>query len=138
MKDPSFDYIYDLVTSYEDDYVWWENVGILKLTNYLNNLNDTATYRLLKDSKSWHSSFRVILAKALIESEFENSYEEFVKIFLEIENIDEADYLGSYLEYTEETDISENLFIMLKAKMEIIEKHKKRESEKGKIINLKN
>ncbi|WP_308990391.1 hypothetical protein QLS71_002765 [Mariniflexile litorale] len=137
MKDASFDYIYEIVTSHEDDFEWWENIGYFKLSTYLNNLNVKAIKNLISDSKSWHSDFIFILAEGLIQSNIENALEEYVKLFIEMKNLDHASYMGSILENTKEDDIPKKLYLRLKKKMVVVTKYERGQNENGKIIKLK-
>jgi hypothetical protein len=110
MKDKTFDYIYELITTNENDIEWWEYKGFVKLTGYIDNLNSLAITRLFKDSRTWHPDFQFILAESLWKSSVENAIELYCKIFVEMDSLDNSKYMSSILENLEETYMPKELF----------------------------
>jgi len=136
MKDETFDYIYELITSNENDIEWWDYKGFRKLAGYIDNLNLSAVTRLLKDSRTWHPDFQFILAESFLKSSVDNALELYCKIFVEMDNMDHSEYMGSILENLEETDLPKKLFALYLEKMNAIKSYEKKQIEGGRIIPL--
>jgi hypothetical protein len=136
MKDETFDYIYELITTNENDIEWWEHKGYVKLSGYIDNLNSQAIIRLMKDSRTWHPDFQFILAESLWKSSVDNAIELYCKIFVEMDSWENSEYMSSVLENLEETDLPKELFAHYLEKMKTINSFQKKQRDGGKIIPL--
>ncbi|WP_117882286.1 hypothetical protein [Aureibaculum luteum] len=129
MKKQTFDYIYDLLYFHDDDIEWWEYEGYEKLRGYLDNLNSNAIETLLGYSETWEPSIRLNLAEALIMTKVEGAFEEYCKVFINMEIIQLAHYMSSKLEYIEPNDLKESLYQKYLDKMVEIVNYEKTEEE---------
>lgn len=110
----------------------------------MDNLNSNAIEALMGYSETWTLSIRLNLAEAIIETKIERAFEEYCKVFINMELIELAHYMSSKLENVEPNDINENLYQKYLEKMVEIEDYEKMNQIKdeneieSKIIKLKN